>query len=159
DLLRARRVVHERGERAAAHLAALGGYLVIDGLGFGRQRLERIGQLGHELSPNRVSFPARRVTRTDQFDLLPTRRTADRGASSVAASGRSCDRSSAPRAAAACRASSAPALPPASASRGHGSRRTRSSCRACTHSRYGISSFWARRASSRVRVTVSSGSA
>jgi len=44
-------MMHQRSERAAAHLAALGGDLVVDGLGFGRQGLERIGQLGHELSP------------------------------------------------------------------------------------------------------------
>jgi hypothetical protein len=43
-------MVHQRGERAALHLAALGGDLVVDALGVGAQRAERIGQSGHELS-------------------------------------------------------------------------------------------------------------
>jgi len=43
DFLRQRRVVHERGVRAAPHLAALGRDLVVDALGFGSQRVKGIG--------------------------------------------------------------------------------------------------------------------
>src|SRR5262249_16449310 len=44
--LRQRRVVHERGDRAA-HGAALGRDLVVDAPGLGGQRVERFGQSGH----------------------------------------------------------------------------------------------------------------
>jgi hypothetical protein len=43
DLLRQRRVMHQRSERPPLHLAALGGDLVEDASGVGGQRADGIG--------------------------------------------------------------------------------------------------------------------